>query len=120
MMYVEVKDCRNCKYDYTPTGEEPCKNCKHDGRFGEDDAPLLWESKEDVVNHPSHYETGKFECIDVMTEAIGLEKVKGFCVCNAFKYIYRCTKKHETPVEDVKKAVWYLKKFLELEGALDE
>lgn len=68
------------------------------------------------VNHPSHYETGKFECIDVMCEAIGLEDTKGFCLCNAFKYIYRCTKKHETPVEDVKKAVWYLNKFLELEG----
>jgi len=70
----------------------------------------------DPVNHPGHYETGKFECIDVMTEAIGLENTKGFCLCNAFKYIYRCTKKHETPVEDVKKAIWYLNKFLELEG----
>lgn len=70
----------------------------------------------DPVNHPGHYETGKFECIDVMTEAIGLEYTKGFCLCNAFKYIYRCTKKHETPVEDVKKAIWYLNKFLELEG----
>lgn len=70
----------------------------------------------DNVNHPQHYETGKFECIDVMVEAIGLEDTKGFCLCNAFKYIYRCTKKHETPVEDVKKAIWYLNKFLELEG----
>lgn len=74
------------------------------------------ETPNDSVNHPSHYETGKFECIDVMREAIGLENTKGFCLCNAFKYIYRCTKKHNTPVEDVKKAVWYLNKFLELEG----
>lgn len=70
----------------------------------------------DNVNHPQHYETGKFECIDVMVEAIGAEAVKSFCLCNAFKYLYRCNKKHETPVEDVKKAVWYLNKFLELEG----
>ena len=73
------------------------------------------EGTADMVNHPGHYETGKFECIDVMCEAIGLEDTKGFCLCNAFKYIYRCTKKHETPVEDVKKAIWYLNKFLELE-----
>lgn len=33
----------------------------------------------DVVNHPSHYETGKFECFDVMMEALGVENVKGFC-----------------------------------------
>lgn len=74
----------------------------------------------DSVNHPMHYESGKYECIDVMAEAIGLEDTKGFCLCNAFKYIYRCTKKHTTPVEDVKKAIWYLKKFLELEGELDD
>ena len=69
----------------------------------------------DMVNHPSHYETGKFECIEVMQEAIGLEDVKGFCICNAFKYIYRCCHKHESPLEDVKKAIWYLNKFVELE-----
>lgn len=68
----------------------------------------------DMVNHPPHYETGKYDCIEVMVEAIGAESVKSFCLCNAFKYIYRCTKKHETPDEDVKKAVWYLNKFLEL------
>ena len=74
----------------------------------------------DNVNHPKHYETGKFECIDVMCEAIGLESTKAFCICNAFKYIYRCNKKHEMPVEDVKKAVWYLNKYLELEGEAND
>lgn len=103
--------CKDCIYDSVNVEAAPCGECRNYS---------LFKLKEDLVNHPSHYETGKFECIDVMTEAIGLEKVKGFCVCNAFKYIYRCTKKHETPVEDVKKAVWYLNKFLELEGALDE
>ena len=78
--------------------------------------PSKWIPCEDTVNHPSHYETGKFECFDVMVEAIGLEETKGFCLCNAFKYIYRCNSKHETPIEDVKKAVWYLNKFIELEG----
>ena len=69
----------------------------------------------DMVNHPKHYETGKFECIEVMQEAIGKEDVKGFCLCNAFKYLYRCCHKHESPMEDVKKAIWYLNKFVELE-----
>ena len=78
------------------------------------------EHANDNVNHPKHYESGKYECIDVMVEAIGLEDVKGFCLCNALKYIYRCTKKHITPVEDVQKAIWYLQKFLELEGELND
>lgn len=67
----------------------------------------------DFVNHPPHYETGKFESIEVMEEVFGREYVKGFCLCNAFKYLYRCKKKHETPVEDIKKAIWYLNKYLE-------
>ena len=36
--------------------------------------------------------------------------------CNAFKYLWRCKKKHDTPEEDVEKAVWYLQKYLELGG----
>ena len=29
----------------------------------------------DNVNHPAHYETGKFECIEVMIETQGVEAV---------------------------------------------
>lgn len=43
----------------------------------------------DNVNHPAHYETGKFECIDVMVETQGVEATQNFCVCNALKYVYR-------------------------------
>ena len=67
----------------------------------------------DVVNHPSHYETGKFECFDVMMEALGVENVKGFCLCNAFKYIYRSQRKNGK--EDIEKAQWYIDKYIELD-----
>lgn len=66
----------------------------------------------DNVNHPSHYETGKFECIDVMLETQGEEAVKAFCICNAMKYLYR--HKNKNGREDIAKAVWYLNKYLEL------
>ena len=66
----------------------------------------------DMVNHPSHYETGQFECFDVMLETQGVEAVKGFCICNAFEYIYRQRNKNGT--EDAKKAIWYLNRFIEL------
>lgn len=62
----------------------------------------------DPVNHPAHYETGNFECFDVMLEVFGVEKVKAFCQCNAFKYLYRMDRKNGT--EDAEKAVWYLNK----------
>lgn len=67
----------------------------------------------DVVNHPSHYETGKFECFDVMMEALGVEAVKHFCLCNAFKYIYRSQRKNGK--EDIEKAQWYIDKYIELD-----
>lgn len=35
----------------------------------------------DNVNHPAHYETGKFECLDVMVETQGVEATQDFCVC---------------------------------------
>jgi len=62
------------------------------------------------VNHPSHYNMGKYECIDVMEDVFGDEAVGNFCMLNAFKYLYR--HKHKGGVEDIKKAVWYLNKYL--------
>lgn len=68
----------------------------------------------DNVNHPSHYETNGIECIDAMKATQGVDAVRDFCICNAFKYIWR--HKHKNGAEDIKKAVWYLTKWLELEG----
>jgi hypothetical protein len=68
------------------------------------------EEPSDNVNHPSHY-TGKYECIDVMQDVFGDEATNDFCLCNAFKYIWRSRKKNG--LEDVKKAVWYLNKYIE-------
>lgn len=48
----------------------------------------------DNVNHPAHYETGRFECIEVMIETQGVQATMDFCVCNALKYIYRHRKKN--------------------------
>lgn len=66
----------------------------------------------DNVNHPGHYRIGKYECIDVMLETQGIEATKSFCLCNAFKYLYRHDSKNG--LEDIKKAKWYIDKYLEL------
>ena len=67
----------------------------------------------DNVNHPKHYE-GKIECINAMQEVLGKDGTISFCIGNAFKYIWRCRKKHETPIEDLKKCRWYINKALDL------
>jgi len=76
----------------------------------------------DNVNHPIHYRSGQFECIDVMMEVFGVEYVMDFCICNAFKYLYRAKRKNG--VEDIRKAAWYLNKYLnkylELESVMQD
>lgn len=63
-------------------------------------------TKNDNVNHPSHYTDGKYECIDFI-ESWGL----GFHLGNAVKYITRAGKKDpEKTKEDIEKAIWYVKR----------
>lgn len=73
------------------------------------------ENKEefDPVNKPMHYTHGKYESIDVMEDVFGTSAVENFCLCNAFKYLYRCEYKGHK-IEDIKKAQWYLNKIVEL------
>lgn len=66
----------------------------------------------DNVNRPSHYASTSVECIDMMIETQGEEAVIDFCVCNAFKYLWRHRGKNGD--EDVRKANWYLNKAVEL------
>lgn len=66
----------------------------------------------DPVNHPAHYETGKFECFDVMLECLGQEVVLDFCIGNAFKYLYR--HRNKNGLEDVKKAQWYIQRYIQI------
>lgn len=66
----------------------------------------------DVVNHPTHYTQGGIECIDAMEAAFGAHELAVYCKIAAFKYIWRC--EHKNGLEDVKKAVWYLNKYIEL------
>ena len=70
------------------------------------------QSQLEEINHPDRYAGDKFECIDVMLDVFGADAVKHFCVLNAFKYVWRAEKKNG--VEDIKKAVWYLNKYIEL------
>lgn len=68
----------------------------------------------EMVNHPAHYNDGKIECIDAMISAFGNNEVMSFCKVNAFKYIWRANKKGGE--QDIKKAAWYLNKYIELAG----
>lgn len=66
----------------------------------------------DNVNNPKHYTQGDIECIDAMKSAFGVENVMIFCKINAFKYLWRAECKNG--IEDIRKAQWYLNKYLAL------
>ncbi len=69
--------------------------------------------QKDNVNHPSHYQGSKHECIDIMLDVFGKEKVSAFCELNAFKYQWRANSKG-TDIQDKQKAIWYNQKYIEL------
>ena len=71
----------------------------------------LWETNKELVDHPDHYggKENSYEAIKVI-DAWGL----GFHLGNVIKYISRAGKKDpKTLIQDLKKAAWYLEKYIE-------
>lgn len=68
----------------------------------------IQKTNADKVNHPSHYQKGGKECIQVMLETFGIQAVINFCELNAFKYEWRAgMKQGESTSDDLNKAEWY-------------
>ena len=66
----------------------------------------------EAVNHPSHYQ-GKYEAIDIIEDVCkSCPADMAFSYGNAIKYLLRAYKKHESPVEDLKKATWYINRII--------
>ena len=68
----------------------------------------------EMVNHPRHYQSNNgVECIDAINAATeGLTGIEAFDTGSAIKYLWRWKKK-ENPVQDIKKAIWYLNNLIE-------
>ena len=86
-----------------------CSGCKakiyrdDDGAF-KHDCPTVT----DPVAHPSHYNKGKIEVIEFIED-----QRLWFHLGNAVKYIARSAHKGK-PVEDLRKAIWYIEREIEL------
>jgi hypothetical protein len=107
---------------FTPTYEErinwakPIEDCKEavDNLRDAVKQSLATQLKKlDNVNHPSHYTDGKIEVIDYIED-----KKLGYHLGNVVKYVSRAGKKDVSKeIEDLKKARWYLDRYIEnLEG----
>lgn len=95
-----------------PEGRHICLTCESTNEMQTFKAMETPETPKETVNHPAHYQ-GKHECIDEMISLFGLDAVKGFCMCNVYKYRFRAAKKNGA--EDIAKADWYMDKLIELQ-----
>jgi hypothetical protein len=67
----------------------------------------------DNVNHPRHYNSGKYEVINVIEDSLK-DGFEPYCIGNVMKYVSRY--KHKNGVEDLKKAQWYLGRVIDSLG----
>ena len=82
---------------------------------------IVGAEKDDRVNHPSHYTSGKTEVIDVIEDAIkdAPTVAEGMLQAQVLKYILRCWLK-DNPSEDLRKARWYLNRLIEKSATSEE
>ena len=123
---VKEHKCNSCFYMESPKEAWPCNTCEGYSKYvnrniyiNQPDTIAIrkWDAEdafneqktwnkttEDVINSPKHYTSGKFEVIDVIEDW-----QLNFRLANAVKYIARHKHKGK-PVEDLKKALWYLQR----------
>lgn len=71
--------------------------------------------EEKAVKHPSHYEQGGLQILDVWKTFYSKEEFLYFCISNTDKYVMRAGKKYpEKIIEDLEKARVYLTWIIEL------
>ena len=75
----------------------------------EQERDIELEKERDMVNNPTHYNTGEIECIDAINSMLTSEEFIGYLRGNSLKYRWRMRYK-SNPVQDIEKAEWYEKK----------
>ena len=97
-----MANCENCKNSYVGLdGDLSCNSffkCVNGSIY----QPIDNSKQKEMVNHPSHYNMGKYEAIDVIEDWS-----LGFNLGNTVKYISRAGHKDDI-IQDLKKAKWYL------------
>ena len=110
------------KTKYKALVEEEQLEMENDEWAEEEDIRKVWEkeankyleypSVDDPVESPVHYNTGSVECIEAIKASMSDTEFKGYLKGNAMKYLWRYDYKGK-PVEDLKKAQWYLARLTE-------
>lgn len=72
------------------------------------------KSNEDEVNKPPHYNTGSIETMDYIIDVLGKHEAAAYCHGNIIKYTGTRLWNKGNPIQDAKKARWYLDKLITL------
>lgn len=75
---------------------------------------MILNKEGSAINHPSHYNTGRIEVIDVIEDWH-----MNFNLGNVIKYVARADHKGN-PAEDLKKALWYLRREMKRRGIKED
>ena len=109
---MNERNCSNCHYFDCDDYDYPCVECKNTvcpSNAEYYSRPFLWVGEKpmesnDSVNHPSHYNKGKIEVWDFISDW-KLNFDRG----NAIKYICRAgSKDPEKEIQDLEKAIEYI------------
>ena len=72
---------------------------------------VYFQNVNDPVNNPAHYNHKGVEAIAAIEASMTDEEFQGYLKGNCMKYLWRYNYKGK-PVEDLKKAQWYLEKLI--------
>lgn len=113
--FIKCPECNGKGMFHMPNGEPiTCQCCAGVGYL-----ELVTEEVNEPMNvkvdpiNPNHYKNStSLECIEAMEIIFGAKAVIDFCICNAWKYIWRW--KNKNGFEDLDKAKWYIDKAWDL------
>lgn len=75
-------------------------------------------TKFDVINKPQHYNSGKFEVIEVIEQGVrNITGIGAVCLANVIKYVGRAPIKNNN--QDIHKALWYMQHFMKKDVVVD-
>lgn len=76
------------------------------------------ERVDDEINHPPHYNDGLIETFDYICDKLDWDELRGYIKGNVLKYVSR--ERHKGGLNDLRKAQWYLNKYLEIIDAQEK
>ena len=94
-------------WNMTASAQKTSRSPQYNPTLRYDDPTV--KSLRDPVEHPAHYTFGKIEVLDAI-EDWGLDYHRG----NILKYIVRAGKKGDKLIEDLRKARFYLDRYIRL------